>query len=114
MRVVDMASAPVPRHRHHVVESVALVIRVRCEANATAVRQVDDKHLLAGRVARRHHELQGAVVEQVEVALRELPTRPISHLGNRTDFVQTKLNQVAGAKLAVDCQVKECKVPPFT
>jgi len=38
------------------LETLALpdvVIRVRCEANATAVRQVDDKHLLAGRVARR-------------------------------------------------------------
>jgi hypothetical protein len=27
----------------------------------------------------------------------------ISHLGTRTDFVQTKFYQVAGAKLAVDC-----------
>ena len=60
---------------------------IRCEANATAVRQVDDKHLLAGRVARRHHKLQGAVVEQVEVAL---------------DFQDIQLANVAIVVLAIN------------
>ena len=63
------AGTPIPRHRHHVLKSVTLMTDIRCEAHASPMRQVQQKHLMAGRVAGRFYQPHGAVREQIKIAV---------------------------------------------
>src|ERR1700736_5893741 len=63
------AGAPIPRHRHHILESITLMTDVRCKTHASPMRQVQQKHLMAGRVAGRFYQPHGAVREQIKIAI---------------------------------------------
>ena len=51
------ACARVPRHRHPVVEAIALMPGIRCKANTAPIWQIDNQHLLPRCMTRRFHQL---------------------------------------------------------